>query len=424
MLHGGEMPERAKAVPLLRKAAPPVATVHHLPFPAPTQRTSPAFAKRIHVLAIGGAHQFAHLVPVACELMRRNAGSVTIFVVSEADAVAVRELADAIGLPVPPTVVMALPRWMETVVVRKVDKLARLLHWSGRLKRCDLIMCAERTSTVLRRLFAKCPPILHIPHGAGDRAVGFERRFALFDHVLVAGEKDRDRLLASGHVSPTRCEVSGPIKLSAMLRKWQHAPRLFDNDRPTLLYNPHFSASLGSFAKFARKLIDAVARDGRFNLVVAPHIRMTGEWSKERKREWRALEEPGRIIVDTGSPACVDMTYTMAADLYIGDVSSQVYEFLVRPRPCLFVDAHGADWQDQDDYAMWQFGAVITPEADILAAIDAAFRDHSQYRAGQQARMQYAMAGITWRPDGSPHFGHRDPIGVAAGQVESVLAGL
>lgn len=29
------------------------------------------------------------------------------------------------------------------------------------------------------------------------------------------------------------------------------------------------------------------------------------------------------------------MTYTPAADIYLGDVSSQSYEFLLDPRPCL-----------------------------------------------------------------------------------------
>ena len=37
---------------------------------------------------------------------------------------------------------------------------------------------------------------------------------------------------------------------------------------------------------------------------------------------------------DPGSPASTDMTYTRAADIYLGDVSSQVYEFIAEPRPC------------------------------------------------------------------------------------------
>jgi hypothetical protein len=38
---------------------------------------------------------------------------------------------------------------------------------------------------------------------------------------------------------------------------------------------------------------------------------------------------PGRVLVDTGSPQMIDMSHVAVADLYLGDVSSQVYEFLL-----------------------------------------------------------------------------------------------
>ena len=53
----------------------------------------------------------------------------------------------------------------------------------------------------------------------------------------------------------------------------------------------------------------------------------------------------GRVIVDLDSHRLNDMTYTNAADIYLGDVSSQVYEFSTQPRPCVFINAHGVAWQ-------------------------------------------------------------------------------
>ncbi|MEE4451368.1 glycosyl transferase [Novosphingobium resinovorum] len=379
-------------------------------------------ASHIHVLAIGGAHQFGHILPVACELERRHPGKVRFFVSSEAEARAAAALADDAGLPLPETVVMHLPL-AASVLPDRLHKFARLVRWAPPLRDAALILCAERTSTVLKRLPGDCPPMLHIPHGAGDRAVGFEARFRLFDHVMLAGRKDRDRLVESGFVRPQDCTVTGPVKLATTLACASRRPPLFDNGRPTILYNPHFSRKLSSIEAFGRRLVEAVVADGRYNLVVAPHVRLARRWSAAKRRRWEALAVPGQVIVDLGSARCNDMTYTLGADLYVGDVSSQVYEFLVRPRPCLFVDAQGTDWQGSEDYAMWHFGEVIGPDADPVAAIGRAFATHGAYVGWQRERMAYTIDGIAWEPDGTPTFRGRDPVGEAADQVER-FAGL
>jgi hypothetical protein len=366
----------------------------------------------IHVIAIGGAHQFGHILPVACELERRHPGQVRLFV-STADEARAAEA----YRPVLEIVVMNLPA-PARLLPGVVHKAARLTLWARRLREAAVILCAERTSTMLKRLPGHCPPILHIPHGAGDRAVGFEARFRLFDHVMLAGCKDRDRLIESGVVAAGDCTVTGPVKLATVLKDALGRPPLFDNGRPTILYNPHFSSKLSSMEAFGRRLIAAVAEDGRYNLVVAPHVRMAQHWSAARRRQWEALSIPGQIVVDLGSARCNDMTYTLGADLYIGDVSSQVYEFLVRPRPCLFVDPNGADWRDSDDYAMWHFGEVIAPDANPIAAIARAFTTHSAYVGWQRERMAYTIDGISWLPGGTPTFGAHCPVRAAADKVE------
>lgn len=408
------MPNPAVSAPLAR-VAPPAS--RGLPV---TGR--PDKRPRLHVIAIGGPHQFAHFIPVACEMRRAGHWDVRIFAPDEQDAQAIVALADKIGLPAPAIQVMRLPGLLERHLPQKVRKGARLLAWARRIRAADALLCAERTSTMLKRLPGRCPPIIHIPHGAGDRAVGFEPRFALFDHVLVAGDKDRDRLIASGRVAPKACAVVGPIKIAAMLRAGRAAPRLFDNDRPTILYNPHFNRKLGSFDAFARRLIDAVARDGRYNLVVAPHVRLAEGWSEEQRRIWTELSVPGRIIVDLGSERSIDMSYTLGADLYIGDVSSQVYEYLIRPRPCLFINSHDADWRDNADYAMWRFGPVATPDCDIDAALRDAFASHDQYRAVQVEKVARALAHIDTDAAGGPSILASDPIAVAASHIDSLFA--
>ena len=389
-------------------------------FASPSQGRNAATP--VHVLAIGGTHQFPHFVPVACEIERRHPGSVTVFVLSRKDAEAAAALIRESGLAMPAITVMTIPLALRPLAKAGLGKITALATWSGHLTRAKVLLCAERTSTILRRLRPDCPPIVHIPHGAGDRAVGFEPRFKLFDQVLVAGNKDRDRLIASDLIPAEDCIVIGPIKLATILERGIARPPLFDNPRPTILFNPHFSRKHSSLDSFGRQLTEAVRKDGRYNLVIAPHARMAKSWSKRRRQSWEALAEPGRIIVDLGSPRCNDMTYTLGADLYIGDVSSQVYEFLIRPRPCLFVDAKGVDWQNSEDYAMWHFGEVIRPDCEPVAAIDRAFAQHGAYVAWQKQRMAYSIAGITWAPDGTPHLDGPSPAVRAADAVSAWAA--
>jgi hypothetical protein len=375
----------------------------------------------LNVLAIGGPHHLAHFLPVACEIHRRCAAKVTIFAADAADVAAIRKLAGQLDLPVPEIVEMTLPPLLSRILPPKAHKMARLLFWARRLRSCDALLTAERTSTILKRIPGKCPPMIHIPHGAGDAVVGFERRFTLFDQVLVAGQKDKDRLVAMGRVSADSCYVTGSIKVSGMLRLAQDRAPLFDNDRPVVLYNPHFKSHRGSFHLLAKRLVAAIVKDGRYNLVVAPHIRLAQHWDEQQRARWEALAVPGRVMVDLGSDRSVDMTYTLGANLYLGDVSSQVYEFLVKPRPCLFVNTHAADYEADENYAMWQFGDVVTPDCDIIPAIDQAFADHRLYRARQEQRARYALGGIEWDKDGAVRFAGDDPIVRAASVIEAFL---
>ena len=130
-----------------------------------------------------------------------------------------------------------------------------------------------------------------------------------------------------------------------------------------------------------------------YNLIFAPHvmlfkrrIHMTLEGMALRLR--RDLPEKYRhcphILVDTGSPASFDMTYTLAADIYLGDVSSQVYEFLVSPRPCIFLNAHRAQWQNDPNYAFWGFGPVVDDIPALDSALKGAIADQAAYKPVQE----------------------------------------
>jgi CDP-glycerol glycerophosphotransferase (TagB/SpsB family) len=96
----------------------------------------------------------------------------------------------------------------------------------------------------------------------------------------------------------------------------------------------------------------------------------------------RFLNVPN-IHVDLGSSRSVDMTYTRAADIYLGDVSSQVYEFLYKRRPTIFLNSHDADWQGNPLYFNWTTGPVLNSVDDLIETVRSAPDTHVDYLPAQ-----------------------------------------
>lgn len=336
-------------------------------------------------LFIGGVHQVAHLAPVAAEVSRRRPDLSVHCLCADAETAAalddVRRHMAAPALMVTQVTIPWLDRLARRLRRRAAAKGPILAAIRWRVRAARLIVVPERTSAALRWLGWR-RLLIHFRHGAGDRAPRSERRLTAFDLIVVPGDKDIDRAVGQG-IDRARLRAAGYVKLDYVTMARAAPPRLFADDRPVVLYNPHFDPAQSSLG-IARAVIARFAAQDRYNLVYAPHVRAAENLSAEERADWSALAVPGRIIVDLGSPRLFDTSYAQAADLYLGDMSSQLYEFLARPRPVAFVDAHGVDWQDDPRYAGWRLGEVARGADDVLAAIDRAFAAQPG-RAAQQA---------------------------------------
>ncbi len=339
-------------------------------------------------LYVGGPHQVFHAAPAAAALARTHPDvRVVNYAAGGRSAELIRRVYAAYDAPAPDIRPFDPPWWGEVAATisgrASARKLPSLFSHRRELAAFDAIVTAECSSSILRRMGLADSRMVLIPHGAGDRAISVEPRMALFDEVLVAGPKNAERMIAEGVVAPDRCSEVGYLKLDLMPRLRGQREPLFANGRPTVLYNPHFKRELSSLP-VAREVIAAFAAEDRFNLVFAPHIRAFEDASVAERRSWEALAVEGRIVIDLGSDRLIDMSYTIGADIYLGDVSSQVYEFLAEPRPCVFVDAHRAAWRDDPSYAFWNLGDVCSPGNVIAAVADAPAR-HRHYIDAQRA---------------------------------------
>jgi hypothetical protein len=357
-------------------------------------------------------HQLAHSLPIALALAARGQHRIVLAYVKPAIRAEIERQADPATLARVELVQLGLKRGGSQLLAGVLERLVpatKLLVYRDNLDffgTFDAVVVSEKTTLLLKTRYGLDNlKLIHTRHGAGDRAIGFNRESAGFDLVLVSGPKIRDRLMADAGLSPEQIALVGYPKFDLCAGN-RFADSFPAPQRPTVIYNPHPSPKLSSWFLHGAAVLEAFRDQDRYNLIFAPHVMLF-------ERKWVVTIDPPslarvtppgpeyrdqpRIHIDTGSAASSDMSYTNRADIYIGDVSSQVYEFLREPRPCLFLNSHGVAWQDDPNYLHWRAGPVLDSADGLLDAIDAALASHCDYAPTQRALID-ATFSLSDRP--------------------------
>jgi CDP-glycerol glycerophosphotransferase (TagB/SpsB family) len=347
-------------------------------------------------------HQIAHSLPVAIALTRSGVGAEIIVATTnrrlsdEVVRLGEGEIGKSITL-----VELALKRGGSRVAAATLGAIVpatKLLIYRDNLdffRSLDILVVAEKTSLVLKTRYGLDRlKIVHTRHGAGDRAIGFDKASTLFDHVLVSGPKISERLIAETGVDPARISMVGYPKFDMIGSEEDVTRTLPIGGRPVVVYNPHPSPHLSSWYRWGRKVLDWFVEHDEYYLIFAPHVMLFERPYVVTVDQFR-VDRPGRIAakyrrapnlhIDLGSRASTTMEYTNRADIYVGDVSSQIYEFLIRPRPCLFLNPHRFDHEGDPNFSHWAAGPVIDDFKDFEKSLDDARAAHAaQYRPIQQ----------------------------------------
>jgi len=160
-------------------------------------------------------HQVAHSLPIALALARGRTGAQVVVATTNPrlSAEVIRLGCGLIG----PTIEL-----VELGLERRTSRAAKalfeaavpatkLMVYGDNLdffRGLDVLVVAEKTSLILKTRYGlKHLKIIHTRHGAGDRAIGFDKASAGFDHVLVSGRKIRDRLVAEAGVDRRLSEI-------------------------------------------------------------------------------------------------------------------------------------------------------------------------------------------------------------------------
>lgn len=361
---------------------------------------------------IAQPHQTLHSLPIAMEIASRHTDTeVHVACTTEAHLDYAKTLSALYPQARARFDLLKMPDFLRRRIEHSgpgvMGKMASLFFNREYFSRFEAIVVPERTSLYLRRMGIRKPRLIWTRHGAGDRAIGFAKDVKEFDFVLLSGKKIEERLLSQGAISPGRYYRGSYAKFDIVRRMARSRPALFDNDKPIVLYNPHFSHKLSSWPLMGEEVLRYFAAQDRYNLIFAPHYRLFDKHRQEGEQLVSRYAQCDHILVDPGSPRSIDMTYTMAADIYLGDVSSQVAEFLVRPRPCVFLNAHHVNWQPDRNYHFWNLGQVLENLETLPAALDTAVTKHDDFL---EAQRQYILETFEFSDDGPTAPGAADAI--------------
>ncbi|MFZ0267498.1 glycerophosphotransferase [Caulobacter sp.] len=352
--------------------------------PAPKERGA---RPSVCFLYIAQTHQILHSLPIAIALAKGWPEiDVQIATATQEHLDYVRALLAALNVPPIPAHLLR-PAWLRRLRLKGASgppKALMLAANARRLSRYDAIVTPERTTALLRKLGVKDSKLVYTQHGAGDRGGPFEPRLKQFDLVMAAGPKQRDRMLSEGWVTPEHCAMVGYPKFDLIDALPPSPPPVFVQAKPVVLYNPHFHPTLGSWPRWGRQILERFAADERYNLIFAPHIRLFEGAPPGSIEALTPFMGHPRIHLDLGGPAAIDMTYTRAADIYLGDVSSQVYEFLRTPKPCLFLNASNVDWRGDESFHHWLYGPVLDDIEGLTDAVALAQSGHGDYVEAQK----------------------------------------
>lgn len=342
---------------------------------------------RVAFLALDDIHHLHHILPIALELSSRAEFKCDVYV-------------QASGLSLAEKMVVDFPqhrcrfekvsgsfwtRLKHRLQQRTIASDRIIKYLSSSLLKYDIVVSPDMDIQYLVdkcRLLPKRPWFFLTLHGLGDRPMdAFAKYMPHFDLVFLGGNKYLQRLINEGVASEAKCRIIGYSKFDMISLK---KPRLFPDNKPVVIYNPHFAHAVSSWWAWGNDILEYFYQQQKYNFIFAPHINLFNRRLKKRDFPAKYFNAQ-HVIVDFGSEKSVDMTYTQAADIYLGDASSQVYEFIRTPKPCLFLNPQQIDWRNQPHghFLSWRMGPVYEKLADLWQDLENGL-EHTPYTGIQK----------------------------------------
>ncbi len=285
----------------------------------------------------------------------------------------------------------------------------------------DVLICAHLSDALFPR---SARSTVQIFHGVSFKNLAVREKALRYDFLCLPGEYHAERYQKQGLVRPdaSAALITGFPKVDALVSPGGDATGVrelgLEPGRPTLLFAPTGDKH-NALEIMGRDVIERIAGEGRFNLLVKPHDhpkRDTDWFSELADLESSSL----RLIRDFDVAP-----YLRAADVLLTDASSVALEYTLLDRPILFLDTpkllerlkKRAPALDLETYGR-KLGEIVRGPEDVVSAIDEALANPSRdtalrceaarhlfHRPGEAARrvadvIRYAAGNLRTLPEG------------------------
>ena len=323
--------------------------------------------KKIAFMYFEEIHMIHHFIGIASELYKMEDYDVDILTHKGSHEYLFSLLR---MLDLPSSVVKQLSTKLKRVITEKIKGRERPSTLYLQKKNKNLILSYDAlvfTDTNHEYLYNKSsknknqPKFIFVSHGVGFRNHPFAvKSLTLFDLILPSGISQLNMYKKYHAYTKTNFEICGYSKFDVAKLEKQNL-KLFNNNKPIVLYNPHQNTKESSWYSHGKDILEFFYNSNDYNLIFAPHIHLFNLKGRESRKKIDAkYYTSDNIHIDLGSKNSVNMAYTLLADIYLGDSSSQVFEFTITPRPCIFINRNNVDYKTDRQFWYWKMGKVIS----------------------------------------------------------------
>lgn len=369
--------------------------------------------KKIAFLYLDKTYIVYHSISIAIELAKSSSNEVHILC-SERNFSLVSEILEQFNCNnivikiLKPHWYINIPYYFETKA-----QLRKSVFYKYRqeLKSYHAFVCSVYTDLFLKKLLKKSNKIKYIytKHGIPNRAYSFDNTITNFDLFFIWGEAELRTRKKLNQLTPHNHAITSYFKYELVQQLPQK--KIFNNNKPVILYNPHWEQQFSSFNKFGETILSFFKENPNYNLIFTPHSRLLSRkwwhWFKIFK-----YKECKNIVIDAGSELSNNMSYTNYANLYIGDISSQALEFIfAKEKPCLFLDAHHLSNDKINRPLSWDLGTVVSEITSLEQTIKLTLNNHSKIYKHKQIKRKQEMF----------HSSQQSPSFLAAKAIHKLL---
>ena len=254
-----------------------------------------------------------------------------------------------------------------------VDDMERLMH-SQDLR---VVFYVNQNIRNFQALRFNGPNHVFICHGESEKAYMWSNQLKAYDYVFSAGEAAKDRLAKHlRNFDPSeRCRLIGRPQIDVNYTP----PVTVNRELPTLLYAPTWegdrpSMNYGSALSHGELLINALIKDGGFNIIFRPHPR-SGMSAKPYGQAVERIRKRLDAHDDTSNARFIfdDSAHWgwqwSIADLCVTDISAVAYDFLATGKPMFVTAPVSGDATIDDSPALQHIPALSAQQADEIVRL-------------------------------------------------------